>query len=650
MKNISFKRNIGRRIAAVLAAVCVCVLMMPWGSDGGAAYATDNTMYTTDYEVNVQVHENNSYDFEERLTIDYMTPHHGIYRYIPINGSKISGIKVPGYEYEAYTQNGYNVIKIGSGSYTLTGENDYLIYYNLAMYDDENTEKDMMLINLIPTDWETDIARVRGTVTLPKDTDLSKVEVYSGGYGTEGNEDHVLLKTDEAARTITYTATNIPAHHGITITAELPEGYWVGAPEFGKLGPWNFFMALLGPFGAVLLWYLYGRDKHMVKTLEFYPPEGLSPGEVGYIIDGKADKEDIVSTIVYLADKGYMTIEEKSTDNYIFTAVSEPGMDEPSYVRTIYKGIFKDGARDVAESTKLGTSFGSKFQQATQQLASMYKGAQSINRPESRTARIGGAFAAIMPAYAFTSWIGSYGGEDRTFAFIWAAFHILVSTAIMCSVYDRIRSTSKVKTVLKTLAAIWFFTIGLVLLPASAPLELNSASHGVGKLLLMSGFLFIGTLVAVFFSVISIAKTDRYTDLLGRTLGFRDFIKTAELDKIQELVEEDPEYFYHIIPYAYVFGLTNKWIKHFENIPVVQPTWYVGTGGRFDYFDGYMMGRMMSNCSHSVANNIVIPAPPSSGGSGWSGGSGGGGWSGGGGFSGGGFSGGGVGGGGGGGW
>ena len=127
------------------------------------------------------------------------------------------------------------------------------------------------------------------------------------------------------------------------------------------------------------------------------------------------------------------------------------------------------------------------------------------------------------------------------------------------------------------------------------------------------------------------------------------FIKTAELDKIQELVEEDPEYFYHIIPYAYVFGLTNKWIKHFENIPVVQPTWYVGSGGRFDYFDGYMMGRMMSNCSHSVANNIVIPAPPSSGGSGWSGGSGGG-WSGGGGFSGGGFSGGGVGGGGGGGW
>ena len=637
------------RAAALAAAVCLCMLMWPWASvSDGVVHAADNTMYTTDYEVNVNVNENNSYDYEEKLTIDYITPHHGIYRYIPINGSRISGISVPGYEYEVYSQNGYNVLKIGSGSYTLTGENDYLINYSLALYDDENTEKDMLLINLIPTDWETDIANAHGTVILPKETDLSKLEVFSGSYGTEGNEDNVSVEVDEAARRITYFASNLPAHHGISIALELPEGYWVGAPEFGKVSPWNILMAVLGPIGAIILWYLYGRDKHMVKTLEFYPPEGLSPGEVGYIIDGKADKEDIVSTIVYLADRGYMTIEEATSNEFIFTAIASPGMDEPSYVRTIYNGIFKNGDRDRAVSNDLGTSFGRKFQQATQQLASMYKGSQAINRPESKTARIGAAFAAIMPAYAFTTWIGSYGGEDRMFSFVWAAAHILASTAIMCSVYDRIRTTSKVKTVLKTMAAIWFFTIGLVLLPASAPFEISSPAEGIGKLLLMSGLLFVGTLVSMFFSVISIAKTDRYTDLIGRTLGFRDFIKTAELDKVKELVEQDPEYFYHIIPYAYVFGLTDKWIKHFENIPVVQPNWY--GGGRYDYFDGYMMGRMMSNCSHSVANNIVLPAPPSSGGSGWGGSSGGGGWSGGGGFSGGGFSGGGVGGGGGGGW
>ena len=159
----------------------------------------------------------------------------------------------------------------------------------------------------------------------------------------------------------------------------------------------------------------------------------------------------------------------------------------------------------------------------------------------------------------------------------------------------------------------------------------------------------------MFLAIISLSVTPKYRNLMGRVLGFRDFIRTAELDQLNELVEKDPEYFYHIIPYAYVFGLTNRWIKKFENIEVVQPKWIrtpYGYGG-FDRFDAYMMGRMMSDCTASVGNNIHLPQHSGSSG-GWggsSGGSSGGGssWSGGG-FSGGGFSGGGGGGGGGGAW
>jgi len=175
------------------------------------------------------------------------------------------------------------------------------------------------------------------------------------------------------------------------------------------------------------------------------------------------------------------------------------------------------------------------------------------------------------------------------------------------------------------------------------------ASDAIGyikitKAIVISAALVLGTLIAIFFSVIAIARKSNYSALMGKILGFRDFIRTAELDKLNELVEEDPEYFYHIIPYAYVFGLTNKWIKNFEDINIIQPTWYRGS---FDTFDAYMMGRMMNNCNYSVSNHIELPVTSHSSG-GFSGG--GSSWSGGGGFSGGGFSGGGSGGGGGGGW
>ena len=639
-----------KRAAAVLAIAAVAVMMMPFAKAETGSYASDNTMYTINYDVNVDVAKNNSYDFHEHLDMYYVTAHHGIYRYLPMQGQKISGIKVPEYDYESYNQSGYQVIKIGSGNYTLTGENPYDIFYRISMYEDENEEMDMLLLNLVPTDWETDIESSRCVINLPKEADLSKARIYSGSYGTDTNEDNAVLETGDDGKTITVTASNIPAHHGITLQLELPQGYWEGVPQFGKLSIINMFLFLLGPVGAVLLWSLYGRDKHMVKTLEFYPPDDLTPGEVGYLVDGRADKQDVISTIVYLADKGYIEIEEMDRKKFRFISIRKPGTEVPQYVRTLYNGMFTEKSH-VRTSTQLGSStlFGKLYVKSKEQLEEMFKGSKAITRQDSVMARAGCTVAAIVPSAAYITWAGINGDEMGGFLLFWSAAHILISVYLMCSVYDNIRGTSKVKTVLKSLGAIWFFTMGVGILPmTSDALSLLARPKAIALVL----YLVIGTLISMFFAVIAIAKTDTYTDLLGRVLGFRDFIKTAELDKLNELVEEDPQYFYHIMPYAYVFGLSNKWIKNFEDLPVVAPNWYRGTRG-FDSFDYYMMGRMMSDCSASVGNNIILPAPShsSSGGSGggWSSG-GGGSWSGGGGFSGGGFSGGGAGGGGGGGW
>ena len=648
MKRIRIScKGAARRAAAVLAIAALMVMMVPFGYPGSDSHADDNTMYTVNYDVTVDVAENNSYDYHEHLDMYYVTAHHGIYRYLPKQGQKLSNVRVPGYDFETYTQSGYEVLKIGSGSFTLTGDTPYDIFYNIAMYEDGNAEKDMLLLNLVPTDWETSIGSSKCVVTLPKEADLSKAKIYSGSYGTETNEDNAVLTAGDDGKTITVTATDIPAHHGITLQLELPQGYWVGAQEFGKVGVLQMLMFVLGPVGAAIMWFLFGRDKHMVKTLEFYPPDDLTPGEIGYLVDGSADKQDVISTIVYLADKGYIEIEEVNRKKFKFTALRRPGAEVPQYVRMIYDGIFP-GKSTTRSTDQIGSSstFGRKYEDAKEQLAEMFSGTSAIVRPDSKMARWVCAVASIVPAYEFVTWADANGDDLGMFVLMWSAFHILVSVGLLWSVYDNIRSTSKVKTVLKSLGAIWFFTMGAALLPAlSDAITILPES----KALALEAYVIVGTLISMFFSVIAIAKTDTYTDLLGRVLGFRDFIKTAELDKLNELVEEDPQYFYHIMPYAYVFGLSKKWIKNFEDLPVTAPNWYRGTRS-YDSFDYYMMGRMMSDCNASVGHSIVIPSSGGGGGGFSSGGGGGGSWSGGGGFSGGGFSGGGAGGGGGGGW
>ena len=44
----------------------------------------------------------------------------------------------------------------------------------------------------------------------------------------------------------------------------------------------------------------------------------------------------------------------------------------------------------------------------------------------------------------------------------------------------------------------------------------------------------------------------------------KEFLENVEKDKLEELINEMPNYFYDILPYTYVFNISKKWIKKFE--------------------------------------------------------------------------------------
>ncbi|MBQ0018246.1 MAG: DUF2207 domain-containing protein [Clostridiales bacterium] len=616
------------------------------------AYASDNTYTTNSFVVDVTAKENNAFSIREDIQIDFFYPHHGIYRYVPINGYNFSNISVPGYDYETYTDNGSYVFQIGSGAYTVDGVNDYNINYTITAYDDETTEKDVLMLNLIPTGWSTDIHYAEATVHLPKKADLSGVKVFSGTYGTDSNEDNATLKTSDDGQTITVSAQNLEPYHGITITLDLPEGYWVGEKQRGLVYPWMILLLLLGPILITVLWYANGRDEKIVKTVEFYPPEKLTPGEIGTIIDGNADKCDVVSAIVYMADKGYLSIEEVDSRNFLLKKRGSRGAldKEPAYIRTLYDGLFSK--KDAVRTGDLSASFGVKFQKARDQLEGMYVGSKEIYSSNSLIARIANILLCVLPWCAFGLWQIASGLMDGSIAVVVGSFNAVVGTILLIRGIEVRGKGNRFKMIRKIIIAAFMYEFGFAL--SLAPMMDYTFISATKRIAIAAVVLAIEA-YCIFVTVITRARNPKYTRLLGQILGFRDFIRTAELDKLNELVEKDPEYFYHIMPYAYVLGLSNKWIKNFENIPMVAPQWYgyYDKGGGIDTFDAYMMGRMMGRCSISVSNHIHVPVASYTGGGsggGWSGGSSGGSSFSGGGFSGGGFSGGGMGGGGGGAW
>ena len=100
------------------------------------------------------------------------------------------------------------------------------------------------------------------------------------------------------------------------------------------------------------------------------------------------------------------------------------------------------------------------------------------------------------------------------------------------------------------------------------------------------------------------------------------FLETAEKERLETLVFDNPKYYYDILPYAYVLGVSDVFTEKFEGIALEPPEWYRGTSA----FDRVLMFSFMNSTLRSCQQAMTsAPQTSSSGGGGFSGGGSGGG-------------------------
>jgi uncharacterized membrane protein len=139
--------------------------------------------------------------------------------------------------------------------------------------------------------------------------------------------------------------------------------------------------------------------------------------------------------------------------------------------------------------------------------------------------------------------------------------------------------------------------------------------------IILVGFLLgIVSIIVMIICFKAMPKRTHYgNEILGKLKGFKNFLETAEKPKLEELVMHDPKYFYNILPYTYVLGVSDKWIKKFESIALQSPDWYSGsTAFSMASFGSFMTSTM------ATANSSMSSSPSSSGGGSGGGSSGGG--------------------------
>lgn len=558
---------------------------------GGLRVNASPDIYTIEkYHMDISVGENNVLHIEEEITANFRIPRRGIYREIPLMNKieRLDGtvavtrplvrdLRVSE-EHKVSTRfssgTPYMSVRIGNPDITHTGERQYTISYNYDLGEDTGQGYDEFYFNLIGSEWDTTINNISFSIEMPKEFDENNLGFSVGKIGSTDSEGIVF---SVLGNTITgsYNKTLRPGN-ALTVRLELPEGYFVGARESSGLETLWIFILLPALITLIvfLIWVKYGKDDEIIDTVEFYPPDGLNSAEVGLLYNGNSSSNEVVSLLIYLASKGYLKIVEfeqkalfSGKETFKIQKVKEyDGSNDIE--RIFFDNLFAGGKNEVYED-----DLKYKFYITIEKIKKLLNCRENKKKIFEKTSlwaqKI--SFILIIISLFITGYMLLLGENIALLAMV-VPFAISITLIINRVVVLFKERNNKVKNILILIGVIW---IGLFFI-GGGPLVLGIfRAYLLGEpypMVFFIGILF--ALVTCIFLNMMPKRTSYGNEVLGKILGFQNFLINVEKEKLEALIYEDPEYFYNVLPFTYVLNVSNKWIKMFESITIQPPNWY----------------------------------------------------------------------------
>ena len=534
----------------------------------GSKAEQGNAFEVTGYDFKAKVGKDHSYKVVEKISVNIPDDISSIEFSIPSGNFRISDIEVEDAAYAAKKGSDASTVSIVDPTKLTKGSHEYTVRYTIHEYQDKDTSKDMFYFNVLLPEWKQPIGKVSIKVAFPEDFPWDDMQCYAGQFGVQDSTNKIKFTADEAKKLVTIKGSRIPENYGITLKAQLPDGYWKGALN----GSWAFTAALASMAAALLLlailWIIGGRDPKVKKEAVTRPPEGLEPVELGYVFNSTVGIRDVLLMILDFARKGYLRISEYEPKRYRLFREKEPVNEERMY-RGAYSMLFEDIYRGRAvDMEDLGRRLELVVRAIADDVAAGFSSSDSLPfTPVSRTFRFAGAVIlglGLGLANAF-SYIYDYQsvnyGESMVIGIIVAAASLL-----LCREIDRRDSSS--------ITAGRLAEIGSGLLTA---LPVCYAAFRIfrntGNPLLAASVLFIAA-VSVFFIVIMRARGQKNAELVARIRQLRNFIYHPTPKELLENHLADPGYYYEMLIYALAFGAEEAWAISFLTLDVPEPEFY----------------------------------------------------------------------------
>ena len=611
-----------KRLALLVAAALAALLPLTVFAQAAPDYVIKSE------EIAIRVNEDNTYDISKKITADFsqsVGETHGITETVPVD-MKLRRMTDGQYEEsgahavltnleanvpsEVSREGNDMVIRLGDPDETVTGIVEYEYSYRYDMGPDTLSGADEFYYNLVSPENTVPIEKLSFTIELPKAFDAERLGFTTGAEGSGTYDESALAYTVEGNVIRGELAKTVESGYGVGVRLELPEGYYTGARSAV-----SYFIPAFCAGGAafvlaVILLAASGRRRSEVETVEFGPPEGMNSADVGYIIDGETDNRDVVSLLIFWADKGFIEIHQPDEKNMAFKKLKDLPQDANDYEKILFGKMFV--LSDSIDIRDMRYEFAGTVNSAKKRIREKYNTAQNrVYTKKSVAFRyLATVLAAVPVAAVAVTAVYLESMEIFTAVMMGVVFVGLVGWLGALLISDSVcRRKSDKKS-----ARIGKLVGGILILAGVTAFSCLLFSTYLGWWVVLPA---AAALVMALLSGLMPRRTEQGAQWAGRILGLKRFIETAEADRIKMMVRDDPASFYHILPYAYVLGVTDEWAKRFESIALEPPRWYYGYyGGTWSTL--YFTRSLYRGMNQALAS--MTAAKSSGGGSGYGGG------------------------------
>ena len=534
-----------------------------FGINSDAGYIIEN------YKMDIIVNEDNTFDVTETIDVRFTEDgKRGIIRNIP----RVNYLKRENGEYSkniAYLTNlevnddfkytkdrKYYNIKIGKNDVVAPKEKTYIIKYKYDIGKDPLKNIDEFYFYIIGEGWNTTINNVEFKIKMPKMFDENKVKFFNV-YKNNFRNLHLNYIIREKTIIASYNK-KLQPNEGLSIRMILPKGYfyrkWI---PFTNAMLIKMFISLILVIVAIIIWMSDEKKKWIVCKREYYPPNNMNSLVLTLLYYGI--KDDAVMLLVSLLNKGYLRFEEIRYDssnwkNFKIIKIKDyDGNDK--YEKIIFEELFKN--KDVIEKEEYKYIINDITQK-------VYDGIdiESFNKK-----RIDKKSVCIKNLIFIMSMI------VMTFMF-WSSPSDIIIKAIIMLVFRWVEK--RMYPFIKT-KTYWIFIMSLIIVP------LDFLFNGIIRLEDSYLIEFIFESVCFFILTVLFIKKNKVIKenimILERIDSFYKFLRNPRRDKLNELIKNDPNYLYKMIPYIVSLNLleryNNKYIKDLLNA-LGSPAWYEG--------------------------------------------------------------------------